>query len=126
MKNKILNEPERSHFEDIEKEVTCKDPGHNPPSHFHIPQGKRYIHVCPSCGNRNVITPQQITFKVDEQNPLKYDFALAVKKQMDTQVPIRRGCPNAQCFCTGKCQEIVSWRDKTPEELRQDRLNRIW
>lgn len=27
----------------------CRDPSHNPPTHMHIPYGKIYIHVCPSC-----------------------------------------------------------------------------
>lgn len=133
-RNEELNEKERSHFEDIEKDVTCKDPGHNIPSHLHIPQGKRYVHICPACGQRSVLQPPQITFQlgeigIDLINPekgLKYDFAAAVKKQFDTKVPIKKGCPNAQCFCSGECQKIVGWRDKTPEELRQDRLNRIW
>ena len=124
-KNDMLNEKERSHFEDIEKEMICKDLGHNPPSHVHIPQGKRYIHVCPSCGNRIVITPQQISFVVDEKNPLKYDFIAALKKQMDTQFPIKKGCSNVQCFCTGECQKIIGWRDKTSLEISRDHINRI-
>ena len=28
------------------------------------------------------------------------------------QVPIKKGCPNKQCFCTGACNEIIGWRDK--------------
>ena len=58
----------------------------------------------------------------NKQNQI-YDFTKMVKEQYDTKVPIKKGCPNAQCFCTGACQEIVGWRDKTPEELRQDRIN---
>lgn len=34
------------------------------------------------------------------------------------QIPIRRGCPNKQCFCTGKCEEIIAWRDPLPHEKR--------
>jgi hypothetical protein len=35
----------------------------------------------------------------------------------NTKVPIKRGCPNNQCFCTGKCNEIIGWRDKLPNEF---------
>jgi hypothetical protein len=37
----------------------------------------------------------------------------------DRKVPIKRGCPAAQqggCFCTGKCKEIIGFRDKLPNE----------
>ena len=57
-----LPEKEKSHFEDIEPYVMCTHPSHNPPTHLHIPQGKRYVHICPSCGNKQIIQPQQITF----------------------------------------------------------------
>lgn len=33
------------------------------------------------------------------------------------KVPVKRGCPNKQCFCTGKCEEIVGYRDKLPWEF---------
>lgn len=45
-----------------------------------------------------------------------------VHEKMKTQVPIRKGCRNGQCFCTGACQEIVGWRDKTPDELFNDQI----
>ena len=35
----------------------------------------------------------------------------------NTKVPIKKGCPNNQCFCTGKCNEIIGWRDKLPNEF---------
>ena len=35
----------------------------------------------------------------------------------NTKVSIKRGCPNKQCFCTGKCQEVIGWRDKLPNEF---------
>ena len=35
----------------------------------------------------------------------------------NTKVPIKRGCLNKQCFCTGKCNEIIGWRDKLPNEF---------
>jgi len=40
----------------------------------------------------------------------------AMKEQTNGKVAIRKGCPNQQCFCTGKCQEIIGWRDKLPNE----------
>jgi len=40
----------------------------------------------------------------------------AMKEQTNRKVAIRKGCPNQQCFCTGKCQEIIGWRDKLPNE----------
>lgn len=47
---------------DLPKDETCKDPSHNPPTNIHIPQGKGYVHVCPSCGKRHVIIPPQVSF----------------------------------------------------------------
>ena len=40
----------------------CKDNSHNPPNHIHIPQGKGYKHICPSCEKQTVIIPPQISF----------------------------------------------------------------
>lgn len=61
--NRLKNlDEEKSHFEDIEPVNTCRHPSHNPPTHLHIPQGKRYVHVCPACKQRQVIQPLQITF----------------------------------------------------------------
>ena len=31
--------------------------------------------------------------------------------QKKTKQPIYRGCPNRECFCTGKCKEIIGYRD---------------
>jgi hypothetical protein len=31
------------------------------------------------------------------------------------RVPIRKGCQNKQCFCTGACDEIVGYKDKIPK-----------
>jgi hypothetical protein len=52
---------EKSHFEDIEQVKLCKNPEHNPPTHLHIPQGKRYVHICPGCNSRVILQPPQIT-----------------------------------------------------------------
>lgn len=34
----------------------------------------------------------------------------------DNKVPIKRGCQNKECFCTGKCNEIIGYRDKLTNE----------
>lgn len=41
-----------------------------------------------------------------------------LNKLNEKSVPILRGCPNSQCFCTGKCKEIVAYRDRVPGEIR--------
>ncbi len=38
------------------------------------------------------------------------------KKFTDNFEPILRGCQNLQCFCTGKCREVIGYRDKSKEE----------
>ena len=52
----------KSGFFDLPGQEICKDPEHKPPSHLHIPQGKGYRHICPSCGKETVIIPPQISF----------------------------------------------------------------
>ena len=27
----------------------------------------------------------------------------------DKRINVERGCPNSQCFCTGKCKEIIGY-----------------
>lgn len=49
-------------FFDLDIPESCNDPEHNPPSHLHIPQGKGYRHVCPSCKKEQIIIPPQIRF----------------------------------------------------------------
>lgn len=34
-------------------------------------------------------------------------------KENENKVPIYKGCPNHQCFCTGECKEIIGYREKT-------------
>ena len=53
--------------------------------------------------------------KLDRDNR---DRVLKIAKELEDKVPITKGCKSDQCFCTGKCQEIIGWRDKTPEEKR--------
>jgi hypothetical protein len=53
--------PKRGGFFDLPKEKKCKDREHEPPKHLHIPQGKGYRHVCPTCGEETVIIPPQVS-----------------------------------------------------------------
>ena len=59
-----MENKEQSHFEPIEdsKFKLCRDLSHNAPMHLYIPEGQKYIHICPSCGKKVEIIPQQITF----------------------------------------------------------------
>lgn len=40
-----------------------------------------------------------------------------INTDINNKVPIKRGCRNKECFCTGKCNEIIGWRDKLPKEF---------
>ncbi len=53
-----------------------------------------------------------------DNNPNDYTLnKIKFLKEASNQIAIRRGCNNTNgCFCTGKCQEIVGWREKTLEE----------
>lgn len=58
-----MGKEKQSGFFDLPKQSkVCKDPSHEPPMHLHIPQGKGYRHVCPSCGKVTTIIPPQISF----------------------------------------------------------------
>lgn len=37
-------------FFNLPKRYACRDPEHHAPTHIHIPAGKGYRHVCPTCG----------------------------------------------------------------------------
>lgn len=50
-----------SGFFDLPKINQCMDPEHKPPMYIHIPQGKGYRHVCPSCGKVTELISQQIS-----------------------------------------------------------------
>lgn len=60
-RNQQSHKQQQSGFEDIPAVERCLDRSHEPPTHLHIPQGKRYRHVCPSCGYTVVLQPPQIT-----------------------------------------------------------------
>lgn len=60
VENKLEEKPakNKSHFRDIKqsyKDKKCKDPEHHPPTMIHIPIGKEYVHICPSCGNQQIL-----------------------------------------------------------------------
>lgn len=58
-----ITKPEKQGgFFDLPKDTRCKDKSHEPPTHIHIPQGKGYRHVCPSCGKVTDLIPPQISF----------------------------------------------------------------
>lgn len=40
---------------------------------------------------------------------LRKDSVRELKKE--NKIPIKRGCNNAVCFCSGKCNEIIGWKD---------------
>ena len=58
-----ITKPEKQGgFFDLPQDTRCKDKSHEPPTHIHIPQGKGYRHVCPSCGKVTELIPPQISF----------------------------------------------------------------
>ena len=58
-----ITKPEKqSGFFDLDIQKKCSNPSHEPPTHIHIPQGKGYRHVCPSCGKVTDLIPPQISF----------------------------------------------------------------
>lgn len=62
MKFDITNKKERPEFVDMENKIICFDSEHSPPTYLHIPYGKKYIHVCPKCGNRVELHSQVVMF----------------------------------------------------------------
>ena len=59
---KITKPEKQGGFFDLPQDKRCKDKSHEPPTHIHIPQGKGYRHVCPSCGKVTDLIPPQISF----------------------------------------------------------------
>jgi hypothetical protein len=59
----------------------------------------------------NINKTLQSTFLQNNSNNILHIY---YKNNFDinTKIPIRRGCPNNECFCTGKCNEIISWRNR--------------
>ena len=67
--------------------------------------------------NENIKQPlnQQLGIGAVSGSPYNYSEK---DLRTNTKVPIKRGCPNKECFCTGKCNEIIGWRDKLPNEFQ--------
>lgn len=59
--SEITKSEKQGGFFDLPKDTKCKDKSHEPPTHIHIPQGKGYRHVCPSCGKVTDLIPPQIS-----------------------------------------------------------------
>lgn len=53
-----ITEEKRGGFEDDPLYVRpCNSMSHNAPNFIHIPQGKIYRHICPSCGAEQILRP---------------------------------------------------------------------
>lgn len=55
-----IPEEDKFGFFDLPFNSKCMDLQHEPPSHLHIPQGKGYRHICPSCGKVTTLISLQI------------------------------------------------------------------
>ena len=39
-----------------------------------------------------------------------YDYNAAIMfGKIKKRINVEKGCPNAQCFCTGKCKEVIGY-----------------
>ncbi len=54
-----------------------------------------------------------------EENIYKIDDETLreISKKLETQEPIYQGCSNEQCFCTGKCREVIGYKNKVTGEI---------
>jgi hypothetical protein len=65
---------------------------------------------------QNINEPLKPAFLQGDVSGSPYNYS-EKDVRTNTKVPIKRGCPNKQCFCTGKCNEIIGWRDKLSNEF---------
>ena len=42
------------------------------------------------------------------------------KEDLKSKIPIRKGCANSACFCTGECNKIIGYRDPEPGEVTNE------
>lgn len=100
----------------------CKGTGFDP-----TPGTYSNIPECPICKGQRIISEitglppkkeksqglnvSNINWKYQEQEIKNY------VTEIKDKVPIYKGCPNQQCFCTGACREIIGYRDKLPGEI---------
>lgn len=67
----------------------------------------------------------------EEMKPKGYDHNVykAFKEDLKSKEPVRKGCLNDVCYCTGACQKIIGWRDpktgKTEFVKGTDGLSRL-
>lgn len=66
--------------------------------------------------NKNIEQPLNPQLNIGAVSGSPYNY-YEKDVRTNTKVPIKRGCPNKECFCTGKCNEIIGWRDKLPNEF---------
>lgn len=53
----ITVKPEREApgFHRVDERLPCMDPSHGFPTHLYVPPGMKYVHYCPSCGQKAVV-----------------------------------------------------------------------
>lgn len=59
---------------------------------------------------------KKLTKTTENELSNKYYEGLNFFLSKERRVPIKRGCPNKECFCTGRCNEVIGYRDKIPGE----------
>ena len=81
---------------------------------------------CPTCKGKRIISsltgkpPIDDTIETSDINEVTYWGELDEKKYpIINKKPILRICRNKQCFCTGKCKEIVGYE----EDYKKDSLS---
>ena len=82
---------------------------------------------CPVCKGKRIINTLTGNPPIDDRveklpsniNEVTYWGGLDEKHFMNTKNLILRGCRNKQCFCTGKCKEIVGYE----EDYKKDSLS---
>ena len=72
---------------------------------------------CTACDGKKIINTITGNPPVDDRveklpsniNEVTFWGGLDKKYDINNKKPILRGCKNKQCFCTGKCKEIVGY-----------------
>ena len=74
---------------------------------------------CPTCKGKRIINTLTGNPPIDDKveklpsniNEITFWEVLDKKHDINNKKPILRGCKNKQCFCTGKCKEIVGYEE---------------
>ena len=82
---------------------------------------------CPACNGKRIIntltgnppTDNRVEKLPSNINEVTFWGVLDKKYDINNKKPILRGCKNKQCFCTGKCKEIVGYE----EDYKKDSLS---